>query len=336
MHERHPESSAGFAWRSALIWLLKIGVSVGLLYVLFSRIDMAELWRQMRRASLGWIAAALAVYFVMILVATWRWRVLLGAQHVSLRFGTLLNSYLAATFANNFLPSNIGGDVIRIADTARSAGSKTLATAIVLVDRVVGLIGLAFIAAYGSMMAAHASDAFGSVFWIWAVLAVITVGTVVALAQPDWLALLARPLRVLHAEWVDRRIETVTGALHKFRSAPRAMAVGFLASVALQALNVVFYAAVAAALHLTVPISHIAILVPLASIVQMLPVSVNGHGVRETTFVGYLTRIGVQREGALALSLTGAALIMLFSMTGAAAYLARRQHPAPEAETGTL
>ena len=66
------------------------------------------------------------------------------------------------------------------------------------------------------------------------------------------------------------------------------------------------------------------------------PVSLNGHGVRETTFVGYLTRIGIQREGALALSLTGGALIVLFSMTGAAAYLARKQHPAPEAETTTV
>jgi uncharacterized membrane protein YbhN (UPF0104 family) len=153
------------------------------------------------------------------------------------------------------------------------------------------------------------------------------------LARPDWLALAARPLRMFHADWVDRRIETVTAALHRFRQAPGAMAIGFAASVLLQALLVLFYSCVALALHLTVPIGHMAILVPLASIVQMAPVSLNGHGVRETTFVGYLTRIGIQREGALALSLTGAALVMLFSMTGAAAYLARRQHPVQEPES---
>jgi hypothetical protein len=99
------------------MWAIKIGVSAILLYVLFSRIDTAELWAQVRNASIGWIVTALAVYFLMILVATWRWRVLLRRQHVSMPFGRLLNSYLAATFANNFLPSNIGGDVIRISDT---------------------------------------------------------------------------------------------------------------------------------------------------------------------------------------------------------------------------
>jgi uncharacterized protein (TIRG00374 family) len=311
--------------------MLKVGVSAGLLYVLFSRIDMAELWAHMRGASLGWIAIALAVYFLMILVATWRWRVLLGAQHVSVPFGRLLNFYLSATFANNFLPSNIGGDVIRISDTAKPVGSKTLAAAIVLADRFVGVLGLAFIAALGSALAAQQSETLGPVFWIGLVGMVVASG--IALAKPEWLAKLARPLRVFHAEWVDRRIETVTNALHRFRRAPGAMAVGFVASVVLQALQVLFYSSVAAALNLTVPLGHMAILVPFSSIVQMAPVSVNGHGVRETTFVGYLTRIGVQREGALALSITGAALIMLFSMTGAAAYLARRQHPSPDAET---
>jgi glycosyltransferase 2 family protein len=333
MSNRAAPSAGGSSARQALLWILKIGVSAGLLYVLFTRIDLTKLWQLMRGASLGWIAAALFVYFVMLLVATWRWRVLLQAQHVHVPFRRLLNSYLAATFANNFLPSNIGGDVIRISDTAKPSGSKTLAAAVVLADRFVGVLGLAFIAACGSAVAAQRSDAIGGLFW--AGLFVAVAASAMALIRPEWLGALAKPLRVFHAEWVDRRIATIISALHRFRQAPGSLAIGFGASIVLQALLVVFYAAVATAIHLRVPIGHMAILVPLSSLVQMAPVSLNGHGVRETTFVGYLTRIGVQRESAFALSIIGAALVMLFSMTGAAAYLARRQHPAPEeAETG--
>jgi uncharacterized protein (TIRG00374 family) len=325
-------SSAGSRARGALLWILKIGVSAGLLYVLFTRIDLTKLWQLMRGASLGWVAVALGVYFVMLLVATWRWQVLLQAQHVSVPFGRLLNSYLAATFANNFLPSNIGGDVIRISDTARASGSKTLAAAVVLADRFVGVLGLAFIAACGSALAQR-SEAISGVFW--AGLFVAVAASAMVLARPEWLGKLASPLRVFHAEWVDRRIATIMGALHRFRRAPGAIATGFIASIGVQGLLVVFYEAVATALHLGVPIGHMAILVPLSSLVQMAPVSLNGHGVRETTFVGYLTRIGVQRESAFALSIIGAALVMLFSMSGAAAYLSRRQHPAPEAPEET-
>ncbi len=57
----------------------------------------------------------------------------------------------------------------------------------------------------------------------------------------------------------------------------------------------------------------------------MLPVSVNGLGVRETTFVVYLTPLGVPRESALALSLVSAVVIMIFSTSGAFTYLARRR-----------
>jgi len=59
--------------------------------------------------------------------------------------------------------------------------------------------------------------------------------------------------------------------------------------------------------------------------VQMLPVSVNGFGVREATFSFYFTRVGLPIESALLVSLVGTALIMLFSLTGAAVYVGRRR-----------
>jgi uncharacterized protein (TIRG00374 family) len=314
------------------MWIVKIGVSAGLLYVLFSRIDAGHMWRLMRSASLGWIAFALTLYLAMLLVSTWRWRLLLQAQHVSVRFGTLLNSFFVAIFLNNFLPSNIGGDVIRIRDTARAAGSKTLATAVVLADRGVGVLGLAFVAACGSTLAARRSEAIGPLgpSLLWGGLAAVVTACVLVLTLPEHVGALARPLRVFHADWVDQRIETITSALRRFRGAPVSMAVGLAGAIVVQGILVAFYAAVAAALHLAVPIGHLAILVPVSFIVQMMPLSVNGLGVREATFGVYLTRIGVQLESAVALSFIAAALVMLFSMTGAAAYLARRRHPVTE------
>ena len=312
--------------RETLLWIVKITVSAGLLYLLFTRIDVAKVWEHMRDASLGWIVFALAIYLVMLLVSTWRWQILLRTQHVEIPFGRLVNSYFAATFANNFLPSNIGGDVIRIADTARPAKSKTLAAAVVLADRGIGVVGLGFIAACGSTIAAHRSEAIGPIgpalFWFGLGAAVLA--GVLVIARPERLGTLAKPLHVFHAEWVGRRIATITEALHKFRKAPGTIVIAFVASIVVQALLVGFYVAVATALRFSVPIGHMAMLVPVSFLVQMLPISVNGLGVREGTFVGYLAQIGVSKESAVALSLIGAVLVMVFSMAGAAAYLTRR------------
>ena len=289
----------------------------------------------MRNASVPWLATALGLYIVVLLISTLRWKILLRTQDVHVPFGRLVNSYLAATFANNFLPSNIGGDVIRVADTARAARSKTLATAVVLADRGVGLVGLGFVAACGSSLAAQQSARIGPIgpALLWGGLATAAGVSIFALLWPDRVGALARPLRVFHAEWVENRILMITAALARFRRAPGALGVCLGISIAVQALLVAFYAAVASALHLRIPLGHLGMLVPISFLVQMMPFSMNGHGVREWTFKEYLTRIGIGQESAVALSLIGATLVMLFSMSGAAAYLTRRRRHEPATAT---
>jgi hypothetical protein len=71
----------------------------------------------------------------------------------------------------------------------------------------------------------------------------------------------------------------------------------------------------------------LAVIVPISFIVQMLPVSMNGFGVREATFGFYFTRLGLPLESALLVSFVGAALIILFSISGGVVYLARQARP---------
>ena len=113
---------------------------------------MARLWHLARSASIPWLAAALGLYYLMIAVSAWRWGVLLEAQGLHFPLRRLTSSFFVATFFNNFLPSNIGGDVIRIADTAPAAGSRTRAATVVLIDRGMGLLGLVLIAAVGATL----------------------------------------------------------------------------------------------------------------------------------------------------------------------------------------
>ena len=123
-----PSDSSERSARRYILLAVKLSISILLLAILFSRIDVERLWRTARLASLPWLALALLIYGVNVLASTWRWKLLLDAQEGRLRRRTLLGSFLVAGFFNNFLPSNIGGDVIRIGDTAKAAGSKTLGT----------------------------------------------------------------------------------------------------------------------------------------------------------------------------------------------------------------
>jgi glycosyltransferase 2 family protein len=320
------------ATRRLLTLLLKIVVSGGLLYLLLGRTDFSRLWTYVKGASPLWLAAALALYLLMILLSGWRWRLLLDAQHVSVPFGRLINSYLVATFFNNFLPSNIGGDVVRIRDTAGQAGSKTLATTIVLMDRGLGLLGLFTIAALGSTIASHIGGkppVLASMLWL--ALAAGLALSAAAVMLPGGVARLLSPLRRIHQEWVEERIGRLTGALTKFRNAPGALVTCLLGAVLVQGLLVAFYAAIVHSMGIPASAWHLAVIVPISFVVQMAPVSLNGFGVREATFTFYFSRIGLPIESALVVSFMGAGLIILFSLSGAAAYLLRGPGWAPAA-----
>jgi glycosyltransferase 2 family protein len=306
----------------------KIVVSLLLLAFLFSRIDAGHIWTGARHASLPWLVAALIVWTLNIAASTWRWHLLLAAQDVRLPRRRLFGSFLVANFFNNFLPSNIGGDVIRIRDTAAAAQSTTLAATVVLVDRGLGLMGLVLISAMGASVAVslHGQGVLPIwPAWLWCGFFASAAVAVPAMYSPEGLGRLLRPLTFFHPEWIGRQIEHLTVTLGRFREKPSSLIGCFGGAVVVQALVVAFYVTVVHALDIPVTASDLAVIVPLSIIVQMLPVSLNGFGVREATFSFYFARVGLPVESAILLSLVAAGITMVHSLSGAAVYITRRR-----------
>src|SRR5262245_4384001 len=278
------ESTPSSLGRRMVVMAAKIAVSAALLAFLFSKIDTARLWASARKASLPWLLAALGVQALNLVTSTWRWKLLLNAQDVKLKNRTLLGSYLVATFFNNFLPSNVGGDVIRIRDTAAAMQSKTLATTVVLVDRALGLMALVLISAVGATAAARLYGSGASPIlpsWLWAFFIVAAAIPAPVVYAPEGFGRLLQPLTVVHPEWVGGRIDKLTEALSRFRERPGALAGCFSGAVVVQGLMVGFYLTVVYALRIPITASELAVIVPISLVVQMLPVSVNGLGLRE-------------------------------------------------------
>jgi len=311
--------------RRRLIFAAKIVVSAALLALLVSRSDAPRIWSYVRTASIPWLVGALGLYLLMVLASAWRWGLLLDAQGVRVPATRLTQSFLVATFFNNFLPSNIGGDVVRITDTAKDARSRTLAALVVLMDRGIGLLGLVLLAAVAASVAAASSALQGPVpsWTLWGGFVVGTAVSAPAVFAPGMLERVLAPLRRLHPEWIGARLEALGGVLERFRRAPGALMGCFVGAIVVQALLVAFYAAVAHSIHVPISPWHMAVVVPVSFLVQMLPISVNGLGLREATFSFYFSRLGLPIEAALVVSLLGAGLVMVFSLSGAAVYVSR-------------
>jgi uncharacterized membrane protein YbhN (UPF0104 family) len=305
---------------------VKLGVSVALLWVLFRRADVSAMSTQVRQMKMGWMAAALAVYGLMVLVSAWRWQLLLKVQTVTVGFGRLTNSFLVATFFNNFLPSNIGGDVVRVADTAASAGSKTVATTIVLLDRTLGLIALLALAAAASAVAVAAGVPLTGVGYIWLALTAMLGGLLYVLRFPGHFARLLHTMAGGRGGGIQKRLMNLLATMSRFAEQPRPLGAAFGGAVLVQMLLVLFYICAARSLSVPLPLLAASVVVPVSLAVQMVPVSINGFGVREAVFAFFFASLGLNVGSALTLSLGSAALIMLFSLAGGALFLLRGRH----------
>ncbi|MGH9382971.1 MAG: lysylphosphatidylglycerol synthase transmembrane domain-containing protein [Vicinamibacterales bacterium] len=304
--------------------IVRVVISAALLFFVLRSIDLGAFWLRVRAMNPGWLALALATYASTVAVSVWRWERLLRTQHIEVARKTLTQSMWVSMFFNNFLPSNIGGDVIRIADTAAAAGSKTVATTVVVADRALGLAALMVVAAIAAFAASVSGIQVPGERWL-ALVSGVSVLVVLPFAlMPQLVSHLLAPVRALKRPWVTERAERLQDAVLKFYAAPSALVAAFGGAVVVQVTIVGFYLLAARALSIPLPVLLGAVLIPVSLVIQLAPVSINGFGVREAVFAFFFARFGLPADAAVALSLVATGLVMALSLIGGLVFLGRR------------
>jgi len=308
--------------KQSLLTAAKVAVSLALLAYLLSSTDLGTLHQRVRSGDTMLLALAVVLYTLFVVLSTWRWRLLLSAQGFHAPISRLGASYMVATFFNNFLPSNIGGDVIRVRDGSALTGSTTTSLAIVAIDRILGL-GALYLLALGAWTAAPGLRGLAGATPVLAVMGVVFLVLAYVFFRPGTARRLMALLRLNSFAWVSETFEVVQGAVHVYRERMSSVWGAFGCSLALQALIVLFYYDVAHSLRIPLPLTTAFLMVPLCSLVQTVPISFNGWGIRESVYILFFRQVGLPRESALAFSLAGAGLMALLSLPGAIVWSSR-------------
>ena len=307
----------------------KIAVSLALLAYLLSTTDLAALSGRVRRGDPLLLGAAAALYAAILALSTWRWRLLLEAQGYDAPLGRLSASYLVATFFNNFLPSNIGGDIVRVRDSSQITGSTTASVAVVAVDRILGFGALYFLAVVAFITGGPALRGLAGARALIAGLGVLFGILAYMFFRPGTARGIMGASGLARIPWVREKFEVVQAAVHVYREELPAVFIAFGASVALQAVVVGYFYTVAKALRIPLSLPACFLMVPLNILIQTVPISFNGWGVRESVFIVYFRQVGLPKDSALAFSLVGAGLIVLLSLSGAVVWTSRGAGPEP-------
>jgi uncharacterized protein (TIRG00374 family) len=296
----------------------RYAVSAALLAILIIKVDPDDFVPPDRSlpGTLAFLFSGLLLMALSFVVGAWRWQRVLAVydQHIPMRI--LLKHYFAGQFVGNALPSTVGGDVLRISRSSKDTGSTEVAFASVVLERLTGFVALPLLTFVGFLMR---PDLFGVPrSWI----AIVTaVGTLLALGVI--LVLAADPRlagRFVHrANWT-RFIGIVHVGVDRMRHDKRD-ALGALAAAIAYQLTVL--AAVYCAVHtigLTIPNGAVFAYIPAVAMVQVLPISVGGLGVREGMLALLLQPLGVPTGQAVALGLLWYAMTIVVSVAGAPAF----------------
>jgi uncharacterized membrane protein YbhN (UPF0104 family) len=277
------DAKAGF-WRSpAVRW----GGSALALALLLSFVPYRQVWSGVKRIPPGLGLGLLAFYICLHLVGVVKWRLLINLAGADLTFAHAVRCYYTGLFANNFLPSLVGGDVVRAAMAYARARSKAAVVLGSLVDRLMDVVGLAGVAALGVALIPRSLDPQSrKVFF--ALGGVLLAGGAVGAG-----ALTALPARRFPYK-IRRLMVKVRRGIRALSGNPARVALCLCLGMALQGLQVGINAWLGAACGLELGFGVWLFAWPLAKLSALLPVTQGGIGVREAALVGLLVPFGAR------------------------------------------
>jgi hypothetical protein len=285
--------------KRAVTTALRLVVGVVAIAFLLSKIDMDQAAETLRSASPAWLLVAFGAQLVSKTWWTLRWRTLLASLGHGVGGLTLFRLILVGLFFNYFLPSSVGGDVVRGLTLGAHGISRADAAASVIGDRVVGLLALGTMAVLGG--------ALGAWFWPgdgpWLASGAFALGVIALILVFTRPQMMERVTAFPMPEGLRTKIRRLVTSASVVARRPGAVRRALVFSILLSTTSSVFHWAIGRSIGIQVPLPAYFVIVPAVMLVAALPITLNGLGLRELGFVGFLGAQGVPQATAAVFAL---------------------------------
>jgi uncharacterized protein (TIRG00374 family) len=276
--------------------LLKIIISLVLIVIVFIFfVDIRKVLNDLSHAHLSYLLAAGLIMIAGTVLRAVRWQVLLHPLGIRLPLQRLVYFYFVGAFFNLFLPTGLGGDVVKMAMLGKATQRVPEAIGTTLVDRASGLWVL-FVLSLISLPFSYTLLPSGySMSVMIAITVAGAVGIFLIMGTP-LLPWLGNKIRLPGQEKLERFYYSVSQLGYQ------ALAEACLISLIFDVLLILFNIMLAISLNIHLPLGIFLIFVPLTSLALTLP-SISGFGARESAYIILFSSVGVDPSTAGALSL---------------------------------
>jgi uncharacterized protein (TIRG00374 family) len=326
----------------------RIVVSAGLISLLLAKLDVSRTLEALVSVRRDFLIAALITFAASLVLGNVQWVILLSLQGIRLTFRKTLSFYFVGAFFNNFLPANIGGDIVRVYDVYRESGKSDQAIAATVTDRLFGMVALGLLAMPAGLYVAvkYADLGLERPFGLWSLVIVLAfmviLGVTTAVIFSRSLArALQRLLRPLLIGGTRDRFKKIYESFHLYRHRYGNLPLVLVVAIVVQALRVLVHYEVSEAMGLGIPAIYFFLFVPVIAIFIALPISIGGLGVREGLGIFFFCRAvqGLGSEQAFMMGFLAYVVGVVVSLGGGVLYLARGLRPGQiekELEEGRL
>lgn len=304
-------------------WLkLAVGILIVVILLLF-KVNAADIGRAFQQSDMMWILAAGGLHVIGLLLSAYRWQVLLAVHDVKAPLWDLLQSYLIGGFFNNFLPTRVGGDVYRMVDSKRYSGSLLRPFAVIIVERLSGIYGLLLIgvAAVGLYPRFQEVRALGIALFTLAIAGFLAV--LVFYGSEGFASWLKRMVSKLPAK-VSGHLLGIFDAFWHFSTSKKVVLYAFVLGLLLQFNVILYYYFIARGLGMNLGLMEASIVMPILICIQLLPLTPNGIGVREFSYIYLMQPFGISEAQAVAFSLWDYVLTFAYGLIGGILYLTKK------------
>jgi len=299
--------------------LLKILLSGALLFYLLRKAQLHAIYQIIHAADIRYYLLAIGIYIAAQPIRTMRWWLLLKEKQISVAPARLLALCFIGTFFSGFLPTIVGGDVIRGYYVFKESNAHDVSFASILVERLCGLLiviltggaaGLYFLITQGPsplVTICLCGSCLGFVL-------------VCAIFYPPFFRVPSRPLSLLRSWNIAEKIAEIYQAVLSYTDHAATLSWCGVLSLAYELVIILIHYLMAQALGWSIPGTLFFLAVPVITIVSMFPLSIGGLGVREGAMVIFFSQYGVSAANAISLSLLSYSVSLIAGALGGMLY----------------
>ncbi len=308
--------------KKALPFLGKLVVSTLLIIYLLRKLDLSVICSCLREVSISWIVIAILLLGIGRLITGWRWRVLLDVQGIHIPFKTLLSFLFVSNFFNTFLPSTIGGDAIRASDSSRQSKLPAESIMTIIIERMMGVCALGTVAFLSFLYGMRYNRDLLVFFWPVMLFFLLAHISLILVFNLKLAGFIITGLRKLRFRKLSDKMHKISLIVSELRQDKASMLGAGLLSLLLQVNVIIYTYVVVLSLNLEIPLMDFFVIVPIVLLILILPVSINGIGLRENAYALMFTGY-IMGEEAVALSWVLLALTLLLGAIGGLFYIGR-------------